>query len=56
MKQYRELADNTEAAPAHDLFEYLVNEEAEHKPELEKIYYETIYSGGPSICLVQIKR
>ena len=47
MKQYRELADNTEAGPAHDLFEYLANEEAEHKLELEKIYYETVYSGGP---------
>lgn len=47
MKQYRELADNSEAGPAHDLFEYLANEEAEHKLELEKIYYETVYSGGP---------
>jgi len=47
MKQYRELADNTEAGPAHDLFDHLANEEAEHKLELEKIYYETVYSGGP---------
>ena len=47
MKQYRELADNTEAGAAHDLFEYLANEEAEHKLELEKLYYETVYSGGP---------
>ena len=47
MKQYRELANNTEAGAAHDLFEYLANEEAEHKLELEKIYYQTVYSGGP---------
>ena len=47
MKQYRELANNTEAGAAHDLFEYLANEEAEHKLELEKIYYKTVYSGGP---------
>lgn len=47
MKQYRELADNTEVGPAHDLFAFLANEEAEHKLELEKIYYQTVYSGGP---------
>ncbi len=47
MKQYRELANNSEAGPVHDLFEYLANEEAEHKLELEKIYYQTVYSGGP---------
>lgn len=47
MKQYRELADSTEPGPAHDLFEFLANEEAEHKLELEKIYYQTVYSGGP---------
>jgi len=47
MKQYRELADNTSAGPAHDLFAFLANEETEHKRELEKIYYELIHSGGP---------
>jgi len=47
MKQYRELADSTEPGPAHNLFEFLANEEAEHKLELEKIYYATVYSGGP---------
>ena len=47
MKQYRELADSTPAGPAHDLFEYLANEETEHKRELEKIYYQLIHSGGP---------
>lgn len=47
MKQYRELADSTEAGPIHDLFEYLSYEETMHKRELEKLYYETVYSGGP---------
>jgi len=46
MKQYRELAASTEPGPAHDLFEYLANEETEHKRELEKIYYELVHSGG----------
>ena len=47
MKQYWELADSTEAGPIHDLFEYLSYEETLHKRELEKLYYETIHSGGP---------
>ena len=47
MKQYRELADSTEAGPIHDLFEYLSYEETMHKRELEKLYYETVHSGGP---------
>lgn len=47
MKQYRELADSTQPGPLHDLFEYLANEETKHKRELEKLYYETVYSGGP---------
>jgi len=46
MKQYRELADSTEPGPAHDLFEFLANEETEHKRELEKTYYELVPSGG----------
>ena len=46
MKQYRELADSTEPGPAHDLFEFLANEETEHKRELEKTYYELVHSGG----------
>lgn len=46
MKQYRDLANNTEPGPAHDLFEYLANEETEHKRELEKVYYALIHSGG----------
>lgn len=47
MKQYRELADSTGPGPIHDLFEYLANEETKHKRELEKLYYATVYSGGP---------
>lgn len=46
MKQYRALADSTEPGPAHDLFEFLANEETEHKRELEKTYYELVHSGG----------
>lgn len=47
MKQYRALADSTEPGPIHDLFEYLAIEETAHKRELEKLYYETVFSGGP---------
>jgi len=47
MKQYRDLAENTRPGPVHDLFEYLANEETQHKRELEKLYYEVVYSGGP---------
>lgn len=43
MKQYRELAESTEPGPIRDLFTFLANEETEHKQELEKIYYETVY-------------
>jgi rubrerythrin len=46
MSQYRSLADSTPAGPIKDLFEYLANEEAKHKEELEKLYYETVHSGG----------
>lgn len=47
MKQYRELAQNTGPGVIHDLFEYLANEETQHKRELEKLYYEIVYRGGP---------
>lgn len=47
MKQYRELADSTPAGPIQELFAYLANEETKHKRELEKLYYEIVYSGGP---------
>ena len=46
MEQYRELASNTAPGPIHDLFEFLAIEETKHKRELEKIYYETVHSGG----------
>lgn len=46
MEQYRDLANNSEPGPARDLFEYLANEETKHKSELEKLYYETVHSGG----------
>ena len=48
MKQYRELADNTEPGPIHDLFKFLANEETRHKRELEVLYYETVYAGEPT--------
>ena len=47
MKQYRELAEETEPGEIHDLFEFLANEETKHKRELEMIYYELVHSGGP---------
>ena len=46
MEQYRELAETTAPGPIRDLFRYLAAEETLHKAELEKLYYETIHSGG----------
>lgn len=46
MQHYRALADGTDPGPIRDLFEYLANEEAKHKEDLEKLYYETVHSGG----------
>jgi len=46
MTHYRSLADSTPEGPIKELFEYLANEEAKHKEELEKLYYETVHSGG----------
>lgn len=46
MEHYRTLADSTEPGPIKELFEYLANEETKHKKELEKLYYETVHSGG----------
>ena len=46
MQHYRELAESTESGPIKELFEYLANEEAKHKEELEKLYYETVHAGG----------
>ncbi|MDD5392765.1 MAG: ferritin family protein [Thiothrix sp.] len=46
MEQYHSLAQSTEPGAIHDLFLYLANEETKHKNELEKVYYETVHSGG----------
>ncbi|MEW8432364.1 MAG: ferritin family protein [gamma proteobacterium symbiont of Ctena orbiculata] len=46
MEQYHALAKSTEAGPLKDLFLYLANEETLHKNQLERLYYETIHSGG----------
>ncbi len=46
MEHYRSLADSTEPGPIRELFEFLANEETQHKAELEKLYYETVHSGG----------
>ena len=46
MEQYRSLATTTEAGPIKELFEFLANEETQHKAELEKLYYEIVHSGG----------
>lgn len=46
MKQYQSLAENTPPGPIQQLFKYLANEETQHKRELEKLYYETVHSGG----------
>jgi rubrerythrin len=46
MAHYRTLANSTPPGPIKDLFDYLANEEAKHKEELEKLYYETVHSGG----------
>jgi len=46
MEHYRSLADSTEPGPIKDLFEFLANEETKHKSGLERIYYDTVHSGG----------
>jgi rubrerythrin len=46
MEQYKALAESTEEGPIKELFEFLANEETLHKNQLEKVYYETIHSGG----------
>jgi len=46
MEQYHALAKSTPPGPIHELFLFLANEETKHKNELEKIYYETVHSGG----------
>jgi rubrerythrin len=46
MEQYHSLAQSTAPGPIRELFLYLADEETQHKNELEKIYYETVHSGG----------
>lgn len=46
MEQYHALAENTAEGPAKELFAYLANEETLHKNQLERLYYETVHSGG----------
>lgn len=46
MQHYSALADTTGPGPIEELLEYLAEEEARHKEELEKLYYETVHSGG----------
>jgi len=46
MEQYRSLAESAPPGPIRDLFQYLADEETQHKNELEKRYYEIVHSGG----------
>lgn len=46
MEQYTELAETAPEGPLKAAFTFLANEEAEHKEELEKLYYEVVHSGG----------
>jgi rubrerythrin len=46
MEQYDTLAKEAPAGPIQELFQYLAQEELEHKKELEKKYYELVHSGG----------
>ena len=46
MEQYQSLAESAPEGPIRDLFVFLAKEEAEHKRELEKLYYEVVHSGG----------
>ena len=47
MKQYQDLADSAPEGALKSVFQFLAYEEAEHKSELEKKYYELVHSGGP---------
>jgi rubrerythrin len=46
MEHYRSLAEAAPLGALNDLFAFLANEETKHKAELEKVYYETVHSGG----------
>lgn len=45
-EHYAALARTTPKGAIRDLFQFLADEELSHKAELEKVYYETIHSGG----------
>ena len=44
MEQYRALAGEAPEGPIRDLFKYLAEEELSHKADLEKRYYELVYT------------
>ena len=46
MEQYRSLADATMPGEIKNLFQWLADEEIEHKQELEKRYYALVHRGG----------
>ncbi len=46
MKQYQALAETTPDGALKSVFQFLAYEETQHKLELEKKYYEVVYSGG----------
>jgi rubrerythrin len=46
MEHYRNLANGAPEGAIKELFEYLAHEETKHKAEVEKVYYETVHSGG----------
>lgn len=46
MEQHRSLAEAAEPGALKELFGFLANEETKHKGELERVYYETVHSGG----------
>jgi len=46
MEHYHELAASAAPGPIQELFQFLANEETQHKAELEKLYYEIVHSGG----------
>jgi rubrerythrin len=46
IEEYAELAAHTPPGLMHEIFAFLANEEAKHKAELEKTYYEIVHAGG----------
>lgn len=45
MLHYGELAESAPEGPLRTVFRYLAGEEAKHKLELEKLYYEIVHQG-----------